>query len=49
MDKYVAKIRTTVGGSSILTYIYANNATQARELIKTLPYFKDFVMQPRKA
>ena len=46
MRTYKATITPTVSGGNIEVKISANNATQARDLIKTLPYFKSFVRQP---
>ncbi len=46
MKTYTAVITPTVSGGNIEISISANNPTQARELIKTLPFFKSFVKQP---
>jgi len=46
MKTYKATITPTVSGGNIEIKISANSATQAQELIKTLPYFKSFVRMP---
>lgn len=46
MKTYKALITPIVSGGNIEVKISANSATQAQELIKTLPYFKSFVKQP---
>lgn len=46
MKTYKATIVPTILGGNIEVKISANNPTQARELIKTLPYFKSFATQP---
>jgi hypothetical protein len=46
MRTYKATITPTVSGGNIEVKISANSATQAQELVKTLPYFKSFVRQP---
>ena len=46
MKTYKATITPTVSGGNIEVKISANSATQAQELIKTLPYFKSFVRMP---
>lgn len=46
MKIYKATITPTVSGGNIEVKISANSASQAQELIKTLPYFKSFVRMP---
>ena len=46
MRTFKATITPTISGGNIEVKISANNATQARDLIKTLPYFKSFIRQP---
>lgn len=46
MKKFMAMIKTTVGGSPVITEIYANDSRQAKQLIELLPYFKSFIKQP---
>jgi len=46
MKTYKATITPTVSGGNIEVKISANSAYQAQELIKTLPYFKNFVRMP---
>lgn len=46
MRTFKATITPTVSGGNIEVKIHANSPQQARELIKTLPYFKSFVKQP---
>lgn len=46
MKTYKALITPIVSGGNIEVKISANSATQAQELIKTLPYFKSFVKMP---
>lgn len=46
MKTYKATIIPTVSGGNIEVKISANSASQAQELIKTLPYFKSFVRMP---
>ncbi len=48
MPTFKALITPTVSGGNIEVKISANNANQARELIKTLSYFKSFVKMPTK-
>lgn len=43
---YKATIVPTVLGGNIEVRVPANSATQALDIIKTLPYFKSFVRQP---
>ena len=40
---YRALIRPNVNGGNIPVEIYANNANQAKDLIRQLPYFHSFV------
>jgi len=46
MKTYKALITPTASGGNIEVKISANSASQAQELIKTLPYFKSFVRMP---
>ena len=46
MKIYKAIIVPTVAGGNIEVKIYANSVSQAIGIIKTLPYFKNFVRQP---
>lgn len=46
MKIYKATIIPTVSGGNIEVKISANSVSQAVGLIKTLPYFKNFVKQP---
>lgn len=41
-----AQIRTNTLGGNIFVDIRANSVSQARDLIKQLPYFKSFVGSP---
>ena len=43
---YKALIRPNVSGGNIPVKIYANNTSQARELIQKLPYFQSFASSP---
>ena len=43
---YKATITPNVSGGNIEVKISANSTYQAKELIKQLPYFKNFVRQP---
>lgn len=43
---YKATIIPTVSGGNIEVRVPANSTTQALGIIKTLPYFKSFVIQP---
>ena len=43
---YQAIIRPNVGGGNIPAEIYANSVSQARDLIKKLPYFQSFISSP---
>lgn len=45
---YQALIRPNVIGGNILVKIYANSASQARDLIQKLPYFQSFINSPRE-
>lgn len=46
MRTYKATITPTISGGNIEVKISANSVSQAEELIKTLPYFKNFVKMP---
>jgi len=46
MKYYKAVITPTISGGNIEVRISANNTSQAKKLIATLPYFKSFVKQP---
>ncbi len=46
MKTYKATIVPTVAGGNIEVRVTANSASQAVGLIKTLPYFKNFVRLP---
>lgn len=43
---FKATITPTIAGGNIEVRISANNTSQAKKLIETLPYFKSFVKQP---
>lgn len=46
MKIYKAVITPTISGGNIEVKIFANSVSQAIGIIKTLPYFKNFVRQP---
>ena len=46
MRTYKAVITPTISGGNIEVKIFANSVSQAIGIIKTLPYFKNFVRQP---
>lgn len=46
MTIYKATITPTVSGGNIEITMSANSPYQAKELIKTLPFFKSFARQP---
>lgn len=46
MKTYNATIVPTVAGGNIEVKVSANSISQAIGIIKTLPYFKNFVRQP---
>ena len=46
MKIYKAIIVPTVAGGNIEVKVSANSVSQAIGIIKTLPYFKNFVRQP---
>ncbi len=46
--EYEARIMTKKGGSSVLVRVFANNGTQAREIIEARPEFKSFAVSPRE-
>ena len=48
MDKYVALIAVKPGGAFVKVEVFANSELQAREIIKTFPYFKSFAKMPIK-
>lgn len=46
MRTYKAVITPTISGGNIEVKVSANSVSQAIGIIKTLPYFKNFVRQP---
>ena len=46
MQNYKAIIVPTISGGNIEVKVNANSVSQAAGIIKTLPYFKNFVKQP---
>lgn len=46
MQNYKAIIAPTISGGNIEVKVSANSVSQAAGIIKTLPYFKNFVKQP---
>ncbi len=46
MKTYKAIIIPTISGGNIEVKVSANSVSQAVGIIKTLPYFKSFVIQP---
>ncbi len=46
MKIYKAVITPTISGGNIEVKVSANSVSQAIGIIKTLPYFKNFVRQP---
>ena len=46
MKTYKALIVPTISGGNVEVKVSANSTSQAIGIIKTLPYFKNFVRQP---